>query len=240
MRYQNVIFDLYGTLLDIHTNEQKSYLWQKMSELFRAYGAYYTPSALKEAYHEYVHLFESQLSGPYPEIQLDLVFYQLFQDRGILADQTLINHTGITFRTISRSRLALYPDTIEMLSLLKKQGRNLYLLSNAQHMFTEPEITMTGLSAYLDGILYSSDAGCKKPDPSFMELLLDSRELKKETCIMVGNEAASDIAVANAVGMDSIYLHTNLSPAGETAPTATYQILDGDHLQIPAILSAAK
>lgn len=240
MRYQNVIFDLYGTLLDIHTNEQKSYLWQKMSELFRAYGAYYTPAALKEAYHEYVRLFESQISGPYPEIQLELVFYQLFEDRGIQADQTLIKHTGITFRTISRSRLTLYPDTIEMLSLLKKQGRNIYLLSNAQHMFTEPEITMTGLAVYLDDILYSSDAGCKKPDPSFMELFLDSRGLKKETCIMVGNEAASDIAVANAVGMDSIYLHTNLSPAGETAPTATYQILDGDHLQIPVILSAAK
>jgi hypothetical protein len=36
--------------------------------------------------------------------------------------------------------------------------------------------------------------------------------------------------------MDSIYLHTNLSPAGETAPTATWQILDGSHLEILQIL----
>ena len=27
--YQNYIFDLYGTLVDIHTNEKKAYLWEK-------------------------------------------------------------------------------------------------------------------------------------------------------------------------------------------------------------------
>lgn len=29
--YKNYIFDLYGTLLDIHTNESKKYLWEKMT-----------------------------------------------------------------------------------------------------------------------------------------------------------------------------------------------------------------
>lgn len=29
--YQNYIFDLYGTLVDIHTNENKHYLWEKMA-----------------------------------------------------------------------------------------------------------------------------------------------------------------------------------------------------------------
>ena len=29
--YQNYIFDLYGTLVDIHTNEKKAYLWKKLS-----------------------------------------------------------------------------------------------------------------------------------------------------------------------------------------------------------------
>ena len=32
--YQNYIFDLYGTLVDIHTNEKKAYLWKKMSLFF--------------------------------------------------------------------------------------------------------------------------------------------------------------------------------------------------------------
>lgn len=236
MSYKNVIFDLYGTLLDIHTNENKAYLWEKMSELFRAYGAYYTPASLKKAYLEYVHLFESQLDGPYPEIQLELVFYQLLRDKGIEADPALISHIGITFRTISRSRLTTYPDTIELLSELKKHHFGIYLLSNAQHMFTEPEMMMTGLISFFDGILYSSDAGCKKPDPNFMELLLQNWNLDRDTCIMIGNEAASDVAVASACHMDSIYLHTNLSPAQEDAPDATFRIPDGDHKKILSFL----
>ena len=41
--YQNYIFDLYGTLVDIHTNEKKAYLWKKMSLFFGMKGAAYEP-----------------------------------------------------------------------------------------------------------------------------------------------------------------------------------------------------
>lgn len=237
--YRNVLFDLYGTLIDIHTDEKKGYLWQKMSEFFRAYGAYYTPASLRHAYFSYVTQLESQLGGPYPEIQLELVFLQLYLDKGIHADPALIQHMGTMFRTISRSRLALYPDVLDLLNGLKERGIGIYLLSNAQHMFTEQEMQMTGLLPFFDGISYSSDAGCRKPDPTFMELLLTTYGLDKKECIMIGNEAASDVAVANACGMDSIYLHTNLSPAGETAPAASFQITDGNHLEILSILDHA-
>lgn len=237
--YRNVLFDLYGTLIDIHTDEKKRYLWQKMSEFFRAYGAYYTPSSLKHTYLTYVSQLETQLGGPYPEIQLELVFLQLWLDKGIHADSALIQHTGTMFRTISRSRLELYPDVLDLLNGLKERGIGIYLLSNAQHMFTDQEMQMTGLHPFFDGISYSSDAGCRKPDPTFMELLLKNYGLHKKECIMIGNEAASDVAVADSCGMDSIYLHTNLSPAGETAPSATWQIPNGSHLEILQILDKA-
>ena len=102
--YRNVLFDLYGTLIDIHTDEKKRYLWQNMSEFFRAYGAYYTPASLKHAYLTYVSQLEAQLGGPYPEIQLELVFLQLYLDKGIHADSALIQHTGTMFRTVSREQ----------------------------------------------------------------------------------------------------------------------------------------
>ena len=34
MRYQNYIFDLYGTLVDIHTDENKASLWKKIAVYF--------------------------------------------------------------------------------------------------------------------------------------------------------------------------------------------------------------
>lgn len=238
--YKNIIFDLYGTLVDIHTNEKKAYLWDKLAEIYRAYGAYYSGSSIKAQYLHYVHLFESQMTGPFPEIQLELVFHQLAADRGVLFSAEQLSSIGIAFRTISRSYLRLYPDVIEVLETLKSHGLGIYLLSNAQHMFTESEMLMLGLIPFFDGILYSSDAGCKKPDPTFMQLLLTQWQLDPSSCIMIGNEAGSDIAIANACHMDSIYLHTNLSPAGETGcPQANWQISDGDHTRLlPLILAS--
>ncbi len=40
--------------------------------------------------------------------------------------------------------------------------------------FTAPEISLLGLTKYFDGILLSSDAGVKKPDPAFCEMLLEA------------------------------------------------------------------
>ena len=34
MRYRNLIFDLYGTLVDIHTDEDAPLVWQKMALLY--------------------------------------------------------------------------------------------------------------------------------------------------------------------------------------------------------------
>ena len=42
MRYKNYIFDLYGTLVDINTDEWSAQLWKKMAILYGYYGAAYT------------------------------------------------------------------------------------------------------------------------------------------------------------------------------------------------------
>ena len=48
--YQNYIFDLYGTLVDIRTNEDSPYLWRKMSDIYSALGAGYSARELKLEY----------------------------------------------------------------------------------------------------------------------------------------------------------------------------------------------
>lgn len=39
--YKNYIFDFYGTLVDILTDEKDPALWDKLAQLYQAYGAYY-------------------------------------------------------------------------------------------------------------------------------------------------------------------------------------------------------
>lgn len=46
--YQDLIFDLYGTLVDIHTEETDT-VWEKTALLFGYYGAHYTGTALESS-----------------------------------------------------------------------------------------------------------------------------------------------------------------------------------------------
>lgn len=47
--YKNYIFDFYGTLVDILTDEKDPMLWDKLAQLYQAYGAYYKGKALKKS-----------------------------------------------------------------------------------------------------------------------------------------------------------------------------------------------
>ena len=46
MKYTDLVFDLYGTLVDIHT-EEDALVWEKTALYFGFYGAHYTGEELK-------------------------------------------------------------------------------------------------------------------------------------------------------------------------------------------------
>jgi len=64
------------------------------------------------------------------------------------------------------------------------------------------------LRPYFDAIYLSSDAGICKPQPEFLKQVLDDHGLKPAETVMVGNDLTTDIAVAEAVGIDGILLNT--------------------------------
>ena len=48
-KYDNYVFDLYGTLVDIHTQEDDYVLWEKLALFYGYYSAIYEPEELKAA-----------------------------------------------------------------------------------------------------------------------------------------------------------------------------------------------
>ena len=50
--YHNFIFDLYGTLVDIHTNENKTSLWKRLALFYSFQGASYTGRELRNRYRQ--------------------------------------------------------------------------------------------------------------------------------------------------------------------------------------------
>jgi len=233
--YENYIFDLYGTLLDIRTNENKPYLWKKMSEIYSALGAVYSPGELKCTFRE---LEQSQIRTLPENGEPDLrkVFAELFCKKGCPSEEQRVRDMAITFRALSRQKLCVYEGVKECLQTLKERGKGVYLLSNAQTDFTRPEIAMMGLESYFDAVLISSEEGYKKPAKEFYEILLHRYSLKPQESLMVGNDEGSDIAGAAAVGMDTLYIHTEISPQITGESKATYVVSDGDWSKVRTLL----
>lgn len=240
--YQTCIFDLYGTLVDIHTDENKSELWEKLALFMGYYGASYQPMELQETYQRIVSemqkgkaLFRRDAHEAYPEIQIEQVFFRMFQEKQVEVENTMAVYVGQFFRALSTDFIRLYPGTKELLEQLVKEGKQIYLLSNAQRIFTEYEIKALGIEQYFDGIFLSSDFAYKKPDRRFFESLIEAYGISKDTAIMIGNDGICDMEGAKKVGLHTLYVHSNLSPE-EELPLADYVLKQMDMGKIGEIL----
>lgn len=212
---QNLIFDLYGTLVDIHTEESDT-VWEKTAVFFGFYGASYTGAGLKQAFHAALAEREARAGQSYecfPDIPFEQILSQLFRAGGVEeAAGSLGIQAAQLFRIASLDYICLYPHVREALAALRKRGYRLWLLSNAQRVFTAYELRHLGLDGLFDGVYLSSDYGCRKPDRRFYDALLQEQRLKPADCLMIGNDRQTDIAGARALGMDTLFLHTNLTP----------------------------
>ena len=222
--YQDYIFDLYGTLVDIRTDEKKRLLWNKMSLFYGYYGAEYTPAELKTSYDVLVVEKEKNTGDrekdiryqekpdkaeaerlyaheSYPEIPIEEVFRELYTARGIEPSEELVIHTGQMFRALSTHHIRLYAGAKELLRQLHEQGR---------------------------GVLISSDYGVKKPDERFFRILLEKYRIEPENALMIGNDLDSDIAGARRMGMDTFYIHSGISPKTGRPSDADYTMMKMD------------
>ncbi len=220
MRYTDLVFDLYGTLVDIRT-EEDAHVWDNTAIYYGFYGANYSGKELQQAFRNAMAQRHAQAGQSYecfPDLPCEESFAQLFRDKGVIQDADVLGfHTAQLFRILSIRHLRLYPGVTEALAVLRKKGFRLWLLSNAQRVFTAYELRHLGLDTAFDKIYISSDYGCRKPDPRFYQALIHEQRLDISKCLMIGNDRMTDIAGAQSMGMDTLYLHANITPPDQAA-----------------------
>ena len=223
--YHAYCFDLYGTLVDIHTDESKPSFWKAVAAFYTEHGAEYTGKTLQRAYktlcteqEDYLRAAAGQEADV--ELNLRLVFSALYQEKGVIDTEGLIRETAVFFRQRSTTHLRCYAGAKELLSTLRERAKIL-LMSNAQSCFTVPELEALGLSSCFDRVWISSDVGFMKPDPRFFQAALEDLGEDPAECLMIGNDPACDMDGGKKAGMDAFYIHSALSPqpfpkSGET------------------------
>lgn len=210
--YDNFIFDLYGTLIDILTDEYADSTWIKFNEYLDGLGIKHPDVdtfrsdffALDKAYRA------METPYDYPEIDIIPVYSELFERYGngpeICTSTDFLNKVAYAFRSVSREYMRLFPGLEEFLKMLKASGKKIYILTNAQASYTLPEIKYFGLDKTMDDILISSDYKCMKPDAFFYNAIITKHHMDKERTVMLGDSYENDYRGAINAGISGIWL----------------------------------
>lgn len=212
---KNFLFDLYGTLVDIRTDEgNEQFRARFLKRCGKAFGA-------ADFFKEYIALTSAAVDkNPLREPDVLQIFIEIARMGGVALSKEEAAETARAFRALSRSRLRLYPHVKETLSALRSAGARLYIVSNAQRCFTMDEIIRLGLDKAVDGVELSSDFGYKKPSAEFFAYALTKYSIEAADAVYVGNDIKADVLGAKGAGLKTAYIYTPISPAEDSLATA--------------------
>ena len=247
MKYKNFVFDLYGTLIDVFTDDDSPKTDEAMAAFFAEHGAPYSPEEFGESFRELRRRQSECRMGSvyvptgdricYPETDVVKIYEELFKAKGVLGAAEYAVLAARYYRKISIVKFRLYPGVMELFHCLKEAGRDIYLLSNAQREYTLYDLELVEIKTMFDGILLSSDYSCRKPDPIFFRELTRQFGVRPEESLMIGNDRSSDIYGAELFGMDSVLFVSDKRLAEPMdGVKSTYTLESGTYREFMGIL----
>ena len=218
MAIEAVIFDLYGTLIDIWTDENDLSVYYALCKFLRYYGVSFKPEDLAARYQESAAAHLLDHPGPYGEIDVFMVFEDILME-GLRKspERSLVICLARLFRSLSTYRLELYPDALPALQGLSADYR-LGLVSDAQWVFSEAEIRFLGLDRYFETMVLSSRYFVRKPAPQIYSHALRALSLQPSQALYVGNDPLRDVPGPQAIGMPVAIIHREGPPPQTKLP----------------------
>ncbi len=221
---KGILFDLYGTLIDIETNEGMEEIYRSIAHYLTYHGIYLHRWEVHERYYRIMKLQKEARGEEYPEIDVEAIWNEFLIQEGIRSSSIrgqLAKVIAHIYRGVSRNRLQLYPDVKRVLNELQTRYR-LALISDAQPCYALPELRAVGLEGYFDPIIISSYYGYRKPDSRLFKMALSRMGLEPHEVIGVGNDMFRDIHGVKMLGIKSIFFDSNQG-------TKTFQDVSPDY-----------
>lgn len=106
--------------------------------------------------------------------------------------------------------IRIYPDVLDSLIELKKQGYKLGVISNLATPYIAPFINF-GMDTLIDYIVFSCEIGFSKPSPEIYNQLLkkairDFKQISFKEMLMIGNNYVQDVQIPREMGMQALFL----------------------------------
>ncbi len=195
-----VVFDHYGTLVDIWTNEDKPEVFHYLALYMQYYGADIDEQQLRYELKTERNKHLKSKHERYPEVDLEVVFKNVLR-RHQLGNPFMAESCCRLFRLLSRERFQLFPDTMPVLAEMKRAGYPMALVSDAQKVFALEEVKMLGLNQFFPYIVLSTYLGFRKPDPRIFGIAYGLLEIPAAEALYIGDNPERDIEGAKRSGM---------------------------------------
>ncbi len=194
-KYQAVIFDLYGTLID------KLSLRGYKEDLRRM------ASALSIAQDDFIRLwFDTQN-------ERGLGIFQSHEDNikyicnklGWKAGDAQIEHAVQTYFKYTADSVKLRPHAIEVLTILKSDSYKTGLITDCTASITRI-FKDIALAPLIDAAIFSCSVGMLKPDPRIYRLAVEQLAVKPEECLYIGDGDDNELTGALKVGIHAVLI----------------------------------
>jgi HAD superfamily hydrolase (TIGR01509 family) len=103
------------------------------------------------------------------------------------------------------------PDIQEVVQTLYSRVKLAVISNTRSHILIEETVKHLGLRDCFDPFVTSVSSGYRKPSPRIFQRVLDVWKLPPEQVVMIGDSPSNDIAGAEAVGMKTIWLKTDVT-----------------------------
>jgi putative hydrolase of the HAD superfamily len=229
MKPKGIIFDLYGTLIDIETDESMEEIYRAIAHFLTYQGITMNRWELKGLYFRLIREQKETSTEKHPEVNVIWVWDRILDMHGVKSSpyrKGLARTIAQFYRGISRKRLKLYPGTREALEALYG-GCKLALVTDAQRCYAIPEIKAVSIEGFFQTVIISSDYGFRKPDRRMAGKALARLRMGPEEVLFVGNDMYRDIYGARLLGMKTVLFLSNQGARSyeDTAPDYSIQEL---------------
>ncbi|MBI1925499.1 HAD family hydrolase [Candidatus Poribacteria bacterium] len=195
MKYKAIIFDLFGTLVDMFPFQEIKGVLSEMAATLA------TPS--DEFARLWTETFNQLSAGAFPTIEANIE--DMFRTLGVQVEAGRITAAARIWLDFARRALAPRSDAVETLARLKEAGYKTGLISDCslEVPLLWPE---TSFARLVEVTIFSCAVGLKKPDPRIYRFVCERLAVIPQNCLYVGDGSSHELTGAFQVGMHPVLI----------------------------------
>ena len=197
MKYKAIIFDLFGTLVDIIPQQEKDEVFRQMAAVLKA--------PPEELMRQWAETYDRRIKGGFKDYAENIK--HMCRQMGIPFEDKQVEYAAGLRIELEKTELTPRKDAVEVLTHLKSQGYMTCLISDCSLMVPSvwPDTPFAGL---IDVTVFSCSLKLRKPHPEFYRLAVEQLAVEPEECLYIADGMSGELAGALKTGMQAVKIQT--------------------------------